>query len=159
LGGKSSNAEKKMLKSRKYPRGFTLLEIMIVIFILSVLLGTAWTSFFHAAHKYRLQRAIWEIHSRMNYSRFKAVIRGTKFRMSFHPNGYTVESFDQNANSWKTELGSLLEGVQVEANNSPIFHPEGTVSNLVTITVSNTWGSYKMTLAISGRIKTVKLYK
>lgn len=146
-----------MLKSRKGFQGFTLLEVMIFISIFAVLLGAAWTSFFHASHKYRLQRAIWEIHSRMNYSHFKAVFCGTKFRMSFNPHGYVIERYDQDANFWKTEMGSILEGIRVEANNSPIFHPEGTVSNLASITVSNEWGSYKITLAISGRIKTVKL--
>jgi len=146
-----------MLKSRKVFQGFTLLEVMIFISIFTVLLGMAWASFFHASHKYRLQRSIWEIHSRMNYSRFKAVFCGTKFRMSFNPHGYSIERYDQDANFWKTEMGSILEGVHVEANNSPIFHPEGTVSNLASIIVSNASGSYKITLAVSGRIKTVKL--
>lgn len=146
-----------MLKSRKVFQGFTLLEVMIFIFIFAVLLGVAWASFFHASHKYRLQRAVWEIHSRMNYSRFKAAFCGAKFRVSFNPHGYTIERYDQDANIWKTEMGSILEGIHVEANNSPVFHPEGTVSNLASITVSNAWGGYKITLAISGRIRTVKL--
>ncbi len=130
---------------------------MISISILAVLLAVAGSSFFHASNKYRLQRAIWEIHSKMNYSRFKAVFYGTKFRVSFNSHGYTIERYDQDANSWKTEHRNIFEGILVDANNSPIFHPEGTVSNLASITVSNVWGSYKITLAISGRIKTVKL--
>jgi prepilin-type N-terminal cleavage/methylation domain-containing protein len=145
------------VKGRKVLQGFTLLEIMISFSIFAVLLGVAWASFFQASHKYRLQRAIWEIHSKMNYSRFKAVFYGTKFRVSFNPHGYTIERYDQEADSWKMEQGNIFEGILVEANNNPIFHPEGTVSNLASITVSNVWGSYKITLAISGRIKTVKL--
>jgi len=145
------------VKGRKVLQGFTLLEIMISISIFAVLLGMAWASFFPASHKYRLQRAIWEIHSKMNYSRFKAVFCGTKFRVSFNPHGYTIDRYDQNANSWKTEQGNIFEGILVDANNNPIFHPEGTVSNFASITISNVWGSYKITLAISGRIKTVKL--
>jgi len=93
----------------------------------------------------------------MNYARFKAVFSGTKFRLSFNPDGYTLERYDQYLKTWNAEMGNILEGVHVQANNSPIFHPQGTVSNLASITVSNASGSYKITLAISGRIKVVKL--
>jgi hypothetical protein len=55
------------------------------------------------------------------------------------------------------EMGNILEGVNIQANNSPVFHPQGTVSNLASIMISNTWGSYKITLAISGRIRIAKL--
>jgi Tfp pilus assembly protein FimT len=120
-------------------------------------MGIASSSFLNFSHKYRLQRAVWDIHSKMNYARFKAVFSGTKFRLSFNPDGYTLERYDQDLKTWNVEMGNILEGVHVQANNSPIFHPQGTVSNLASITVSNTSGSYKITLAISGRIKVVKL--
>jgi len=145
------------LKSRVCTRGFTLLELLIYISIFAVLVGIASSSFLNFSHKYRLQRAIWDIHSKMNYARFKAVFSGTKFRLSFNPDGYTLERYDQYLKTWNAEMGNILEGVHVQANNSPIFHPQGTVSNLASITVSNASGSYKITLAISGRIKVVKL--
>lgn len=138
-------------------RGFTLLELVICISIFALLMGIASSSFLNFSHKYRLQRAVWDIHSKMNYARFKAVFSGTKFRLSFNPDGYTLERYDQDLKTWNVEMGNILEGVHVQANNSPIFHPQGTVSNLASITVSNTSGSYKITLAISGRIKVVKL--
>ncbi|MDH4220062.1 MAG: prepilin-type N-terminal cleavage/methylation domain-containing protein [Candidatus Aminicenantes bacterium] len=145
------------MKSRVCARGFTLLELVIYISIFAVLVGIASSSFLNFSHKYRLQRAIWDIHSKMNYARFKAVFSGTKFRLSFNPDGYTLERYDQDLKTWNAEMGNILEGVHVQANNSPIFHPQGTVSNLASITVSNASGSYKITLAISGRIKVVKL--
>lgn len=52
---------------------------------------------------------------------------------------------------------NILEGVNVEANNSPLFHPEGTVSNLASIYVFNSWGKYRITIAITGRIKTTPI--
>jgi prepilin-type N-terminal cleavage/methylation domain-containing protein len=156
VGGKISNGQLK-LKSRVCARGFTLLELVIYISIFAVLVGIASSSFLNFSHKYRLQRAIWDIHSKMNYARFKAVFSGTKFRLSFNPDGYTLERYDQDLKTWNAEMGNILEGVHVQANNSPIFHPQGTVSNLASITVSNASGSYKITLAISGRIKVVKL--
>jgi len=59
--------------------------------------------------------------------------------------------------TWRTVQTEFLEGVRIEANNSPIFHPTGTVTGLATILVSNSRGAYRITLAISGRIKVVKI--
>lgn len=145
------------MKRKGLRHGFTLFEVMIFISIFAVLLGAASFSFLNSSHKYRLHRAVWEIQSKMNYARFKAVFSGRKFRLSFNPDGYTLERYDQDAEMWKIEMGNILEGVYIQANNSPVFHPQGTVSNLASITVSNAHGSYKITLAISGRIKAVKL--
>ena len=138
-------------------RGFTLVEVLVVSCIFILLLGLSSVVFLNTSDKHRLQKAVWEIHAKLNYARFKAIFSGTKFRISFHKTGYTIDKYIQETGEWKTETGTILEGVSVQANNDPTFHPQGTVSNLASITVSNTWGSYKITLAISGRIKIVKL--
>lgn len=134
-------------------KGFTLLEVLVFLSIFAVLLGLASNSFLNSSDKHRLKKAVWEIHSKLNYARFKAIFDGTKSRVSFSSTGYTIETYDQRNGEWKTDTGSVLEGVIVQANNSPIFHPQGTVSNLASIVISNSWGSYKITLAISGRIR------
>ena len=138
-------------------RGFALWELIIFLAIFSVLLGLASVSFLDSFPKHRLQKALWEVHSKMNYARYKAVFDGTKSRIVFNPNGYIIEVFSQKSGEWRIDIGNVLEGVSIQANNSPVFHPQGTVSNLASIILSNTWGSYKITLAISGRIKIVKL--
>lgn len=138
-------------------RGFTLVEVLVVCSIFIILLGFSTVSFLNSSDKHRLQKAVWEIHAKLNYARFKAIFEGTKFRVSFLQTGYTIDKYSQEFGEWKTEAGVTLEGVSIQANNDPVFHPQGTVSNLASITVSNTWGSYKITLAISGRIRIVKL--
>ena len=137
-------------------RGFTLLEVLVFLSIFSILLGLASSSFLNSSDKHRLQKAVWEVHSKLNYTRFKAIFDGTKSRMSFHPTGYTIEKYCSEIGDWKKEMGNILDGVIIHANNSPVFYPQGTVSNLASIILSNTWGSYKITLAISGRIKIAK---
>lgn len=137
--------------------GFALWELVVFLAIFSVLLGLASGSFLGSLPKHRLQKALWEIQSKMNYARYKAIFDGTKSRIVFKPEGYIIEVFNQKNGDWKIDQGNILEGVSIQANNSPMFHPQGTVSNLASIIVSNTWGSYKITLAISGRIKVVKL--
>ena len=138
-------------------RGFSLLEVLVVFAIFGVLVGFSSISFLHSSDKYRLQKAVWEIHSNLNYARFKAIFNGTKSRMSFDRCGYTIERLDLETGEWKVEAAIILEGVVIQSNNDPVFHPQGTVSNLASIIVTNSWGAYKITLAISGRIKIVKI--
>lgn len=115
------------------------------------------TSFLNLAPKYRLQKAVWEINSRLNFARYKALFEGTKVRIKFYSSGYAIEIYDEKEKKWELEEKHFLEGVSLQANNSPSFHPRGTVSGMASIYISNSWGRYKITLALSGRVKIAKL--
>lgn len=148
---------KKIFPSESRKRGFSLTEVLITLFIAAIMAGIASTSFLNLSPKYRLKKAVWEINSRMNYARYKAIFDGTKVRIRFSQQSYAIETYDENRKEWKKEKECFLKGVTLQANNSPVFHPGGIVSNLASIYISNSWGRYRITLAISGRIKAVKL--
>lgn len=148
---------KKIFPSESRKRGFSLTEVLITLFIAAIMAGIASTSFLNLSPKYRLKKAVWEINSRMNYARYKAIFDGTKVRIRFSQQSYAIETYDENRKEWKKEKEYFLKGVTLQANNSPVFHPGGIVSNLASIYISNSWGRYRITLAISGRIKAVKL--
>ena len=137
------------------PSGFSLLEVLICILILSVMIGLSSASFLNVSPKYKLKRAAWEINSRLNYARYKAVFNGQKVRIRFDSPFYRIDIYDENQERWTLDLQNILEGVTVEANNNPVFHPGGTVSNLASIYIFNSWGKYRITIAITGRIKVV----
>jgi len=149
--------KRKTFVSLHHQRGFSLLEAVISLFILAVMISAASLSFLNRSPKYRLEKAVWEIHSRLNYARYKALFNGVKVRIKFDSQSYSIEAYDEKHKKWIREQKYFLEGVSIHANNSPIFHPAGTVSNLASIYVSNEGGKYKITIAISGRIKVVKL--
>ncbi len=149
--------KRKTFNSLHNDRGFSLLEAVISLFILAIMVSLASLSFFNRSPKYRLEKAVWEIHSRMNYARYKALFKGAKVRIKFEPKYYSIDAYDEKQKKWLTEQKYFIEDVKLQANNSPIFHPAGTVSNLASIYVSNDSGKYKITIAISGRIKVVKL--
>jgi prepilin-type N-terminal cleavage/methylation domain-containing protein len=140
--------------SKDFPSlGFSLIEVLICLFIFSILIGLSSTSYLSLSPKYKLQKAVWEIRSRLNSARYQAIFEGEKVRVSFDPPRYKIEQFDEEQDLWMLKLENILEGAAIDANNNPLFHPGGTVSNLASIYVTNSWGQYKITIAITGRIK------
>jgi prepilin-type N-terminal cleavage/methylation domain-containing protein len=137
--------------------GFSLIEVVVSMAVLGLIIALLSHSFTNQTPKYQLRKATWEIYSRLNYARYKAIYRGTKYKVSFESNGYVLEKFDDPKSEWRIEQRSFLEGVKIIANNSPIFHPRGTVSNLASIFVQNSRGKYKISIAISGRIKVTEM--
>ena len=137
--------------------GFSLIEVVISIAIVGFIIALLSYSFTDQASTYHLKKATWEIYSRLNYARYKAIYRGVKYKVSFDSNSYVLEKFDAHNSEWKTEQRSFLDGVEVVASNSPIFHPRGTVSNLSSIIVQNSRGRFRISIAISGRIKVAEM--
>jgi type II secretory pathway pseudopilin PulG len=148
---------KKIIYYENRERGFSLVEALAAFFLLAIILGLASSSFLNLAPKYRLKSAVREINSRLNYARYKSIFEGVKVRIKFDQHSYAIETYDEEQNEWKREREYFLNGVTLQANNSPTFHPVGTVSNLASIYISNSWGKHKITLAISGRIKITRL--
>jgi prepilin-type N-terminal cleavage/methylation domain-containing protein len=149
--------DKNIFSSEISTRGFSLVEVLIATFIVTIIIGVASTSFLNLAPKYRLKSAVREINSRLNYARYKSIFEGVKVRIKFNQHSYAIETYDEEQNEWRREREYFLDGVILQANNSPTFHPVGTVSNLASVYITNSWGKYKITLAISGRIKIIQL--
>ena len=101
--------------------GFSLIEVVISITIIGLILALFSYSFSNQAPKYQLKKATWEIYSRLNYARYKAIYKGMKYKVSFESNSYVLEKFDEHKGEWITEQRSFIDGVRIAANNSPIF--------------------------------------
>ncbi len=138
-------------------RGFSVVETALTLALISTIIYMAATSFISLSPKYKLKRAAGEVYMRLNYARYKAIYYGQPVRVRFQSNSYIVEKFNETQTHWQPIVTGVFEGVTVESNNHPIFYPVGTVSNLATIFVANSFGRYKLTLAISGKIKMVLL--
>lgn len=141
----------------KHDYGYTLIEVLIAVATLGLIIALLSQSFSTRAPKYQLKKATWEIYSRLNYARYKAIYRRMKYKVNFESNCYLLEKFDEHTNEWRDEQRNFLDGVTITATNSPIFHPRGTVSNLASIIVQNSQGRYKISIAISGRIKVIEM--
>ncbi|MDP2915979.1 MAG: prepilin-type N-terminal cleavage/methylation domain-containing protein [Candidatus Aminicenantes bacterium] len=138
-------------------KGFTLVELALSLSILAMLIFLASTTFLNLAPKYELEKAVWEVRSALNAARYKALFEGTSFRFRLYPSAYSLEKYEDGSKGWTLVEKHLLEDVSIESNNVPVFTPEGTVTGLATIYIANAWGRYKITLAITGRIKAVRI--
>lgn len=138
-------------------KGYSLLEMMVALLLASTLIYIASTSFMSLSPKYKLRRAAGELYARLQYARYKAIFDGQPVRVRFNPNSYIIEKLDEAKKTWQPVAAGILDSVIVEANNSPVFYPVGTVSNLVTVLVSNRAGKYRLSLAISGRVRMTML--
>jgi len=65
------------------PRGFTLLELLITVSVMSILLAIAAPSFSHVSQKVQMQRLATELFGFLNQSKSEAVMRNTKLYLHF----------------------------------------------------------------------------
>lgn len=137
--------------------GFTLIETVISLSILATVIYLASTSFLNLAPKYKLERAAWEVAAALSAAKMRAVYEEADFRFTAERTGYRLEKRENPSKPWAVETKRTIEGVSISATNSPVFTPEGGVAGLATVTVSSAWGAYKVTVAITGRIKTTRL--
>ncbi len=125
--------------------------------ILATLVYMAATSFLNLAPKYRLEKAVWELGAALQSAKYKSLFEGTSIRVRIYSGSYALEKYDEKLGIWRLGEKHFLDGVKVEANNTPVFTPDGMTSGMATITVGNSWGKYKITVAITGRIRTTRL--
>ncbi len=144
-------------KKRDGLPGFSLFESLLSLFMLGLLFVIGAQSLFIRSPRHYLEKAVWEIRTRMNQARYRAIFEETKFRVVISRDFCGLDKYDTAAGAWTRTDTGFLDGVSCSANNTPVFHPAGTVSNLASIRIWNVSGAYKITLAISGRIKAIKL--
>ena len=140
-------------------KGFSLLDLVITLSLLSILLCISLPFSKKMGLKYLLKNTTREICANLSYARYKSIFQRAKYRVRFSEKNYAVERYNSIKKKWEIEKINILRNVIVNTNNNPIFHPNGTVSNLASIYISNSTGKYKITIAISGRIKISKLNK
>ena len=137
-------------------RGFSLVEAVLAVALAGLFALGAQATVQKLGPGLHLRSGLWQVTSGLSQARFEAILSGTAVRVRFAPAGFSLERYDESAGSWRPARTVVLDGVRVRANNAPIFHPQGTVSGMASITVENARGSYRITVAITGRIRTVR---
>ena len=134
----------------KMESGFTLAELIMVVAIFGILTAIAIPTFISMMPKYRLNGAARQVMGDLMAARMKAVKENTKVtvaRLSDHE--YEIST----ASEKKTiDIQTNYRGVTIRSFRNISFKSRGT-ANTGSITITNSTGSKKVTVAITGRVK------
>jgi Tfp pilus assembly protein FimT len=136
--------------------GFTLVETVLALSLAGLFAFGCAVTIPGIIPGLHLRSGVWEVTSGLNQARFRAILSGAPVRVRFSSHGFAFERYDGSSGTWRTAGSVALPGVVVEANNTPTFHPQGTVTGLASIRVENARGAYRITVAITGRIRTIR---
>ncbi len=133
--------------------------MVLGIMSITLMLGNMWLS--TQLPHWRLNGAVRQVMSDLVAAKMSAVVERNRQRIFFQDNRHYLILDDKN-NNGKIDVGEPQESrdiqtdyqdVTLTASNNPSFLPRGTASNLASITLTNSAGSKKITISITGRVK------
>ena len=146
-GGKLSQAD-----------GFTLIEILVTMAILTILGAFAVPQWGNLLAKYRLDSAARQVATELHGAKNRAMAQYRRFKLVFDsPTTYTIQKEQTPGEGDYTATSgdkSLPLGITVEFNNTPVFQTRGNASPGATITLTNPNNeTKKVVVALTGRIE------
>jgi prepilin-type N-terminal cleavage/methylation domain-containing protein len=157
-----------MGRSGKNQSGFSLSEMIVVLFVMSVILSIGCYGFMNFLPRYRLEGATRILVSDFQLTRMRAIGQNCSYRVRFLPEEecYILErEISYGVTRWpgiqegpprKFNLPSspyYYPGVHLESvSRNPVFSPRGTAVG-TTIVLRNSSGQKIITLSSQGRVK------
>lgn len=111
-------------------RGFTLLEVLVALALVTILAAISvphWTTLLPT---YRLRSAARQLHSDLSRIKMQAVSETARFRLNFSASKYSVEKYDGTTYRPIGEDRSLPKGIDIRSTtrSSLGFTPRGTAT-------------------------------
>ena len=123
--------------------GFTIIEMMVVISILTVMTSIAIPGFINWLPNYRLRSGVEDIQSTLQLARLKAINQNTSATVAFDINN---EKYSASVGGQQFRSGKMPAGVNIDSvsgSGSVSFDSQGFASSAVNIVVENSLNSSK----------------
>ena len=106
-------------------RGFTLLEIVIVLTIILILASLSWPPLLRYIRERTIREQAHTIRLELNNARIKAIDQGVSYQFRFEPGGrrYVILPIDPPSTSAESSGGTTSPGVGVSAGSAPAAAP------------------------------------
>ena len=162
-----------MVTLRRYGRGFTLVELVIAVFVLLMMVLTGMPAFNNMMAQRRLMSAVGRVSADLRSVQSQAVRLGYKHQLSYAGGSYTLQRFNTATNAYVsmgpsysvatdykgTSLASIKDNAGAGADVAAIvFRPQGDVDPTgvtfpIVLTVSAPAGTRAIQVTRSGSIR------
>ena len=131
-------------------QGFSVIELLVGLSILSLLLGIAATTLGSLAPKFELDNTVRSVAMALNQGRSQAITRGHIVDVTFAAHSYEITDATDGDAVLATDALSTI--VAVSASDVVTFTPLGMAAAPTTITVSNDSYSRNVEIGITGEV-------
>ncbi len=137
-------------------RGLTVLELIASITIALLILTSSFSVTSSFLSRIKISNAVSSITSFLSEARYLALSEERKVRLKITGNKIYLQIM--TGHKWKILKHGKIKGeIDIVANASPVFSPQGTASPMCSIKISNKMYRFIITLSFAGRIKIKKI--
>jgi general secretion pathway protein H len=128
------------MKANRASRGFTLLEMLVVIVLMSIGIGLVGFGLSQGLHSASERQVVGQMVQALRTTRSAAIISGQTTETKFDLKQRTFQAPGKRAQKWPAELGVQLN-TAADLDSAFAFHPDGSSSggNLVLFHGERNW--------------------